>query len=62
MITEVIKGMITGMMTKMITGMILGLLRLVPGVLVRCIDAHLRTLGDDTGLTALSSRDAGAVY
>ncbi len=37
--------------------MMLGLLRLVPEMLVRCIDAHLKTLGDDAGLVALGPRE-----
>jgi len=37
---------------------LLGLLRLVPEMLVRCIDAHMKTHGDDVGLVALGFKDA----
>lgn len=53
--TEMLKGMITGMITKMIMGMTLGLLRLV---LMKCINVHLKTLGDDAGLIAFRFTDA----
>lgn len=33
--------------------MMLGLLNLAPQMLVRCVGAHLKTLGDDAGLVAL---------
>ncbi len=39
-----------------------GLLRLVPEMLVRCIDADLKTLGDDVGLVAFRFQDASEVY
>ncbi len=35
----------------------LSLLRLVPETLVRCFDAHLKTLGDDAGFVALGPRE-----
>ncbi len=37
--------------------MMLNLLRLVPEMLVRSIDADLKTLGDDAGLVALGGRE-----
>ena len=35
----------------------LDLLNLAPQMLVRCVGAHLKTLGDDAGLVALGARE-----